>query len=134
MLSRSLSMVAMLVLLAFAACGGDREVGSTVATAPRGPAVATIEVKEAEYRLAPQDPEVEKAGVVDLYVTNAGEIGHALEVEGPSGEVETEEIAPGDSATLKADLGEPGRYKWYCPIADHEDRGMVGEIVVAGGG
>jgi FtsP/CotA-like multicopper oxidase with cupredoxin domain len=25
----------------------------------------------------------------------------------------------------------PGTYKWYCPIADHEQRGMFGRVRVA---
>jgi len=106
---------------------------TTGAAGAGGEPVATIEVTETEYELNPRNPRVEEAGVVEFEVTNAGEIAHALEVEGPEGEVETEEIAPGDTATMTADLGRPGAYKWYCPIADHEDRGMVGRVFVAGG-
>ena len=54
---------------------------------------------------------------------------HALEVEGPTGEVETEEIKPGDEARLKVEV-QDGTYKLYCPIGDHEARGMVGKLVV----
>jgi len=101
---------------------------------PAGKPVATIEVEETEYELDPAGPRVRSAGLVKFEVTNAGDIAHALEVEGPEGEVETEEIAPGDTATLEADLTKPGSYRWYCPIADHADRGMDGQIVVAGSG
>ena len=96
--------------------------------------MATIEVEETEYELNPANPGVESAGLVKFEVTNAGKIGHALEVEGPDGEVETEEIAPGDTATLEADLNKPGSYRWYCPIGDHADQGMDGQILIAGGG
>lgn len=146
--SRSSAVATFVVTAILAACGEDREPsdessgGAETSTngtsrepaAPTGKVVATVEVEESEYRLTPPNPEVEEAGVVEFKVTNAGEIGHALEVEGPEGEVETEEIEPGGKATLKADLGKPGRYLWYCPIADHEKRGMKGEILVAGGG
>jgi uncharacterized cupredoxin-like copper-binding protein len=107
---------------------------STEQARPTGPAVATISVAETEFRLSPANPSVAKAGVVEFKVANAGKVAHALEVEGPGGEVETARIEPGDDATLKADLGKAGRYKWYCPIGDHQDRGMKGEITVAGGG
>ncbi len=107
---------------------------SAESAAPAGAPVATVKVSETEYRLSPANPSVKKAGVVEFAVSNDGQIGHALEVEGPNGEVETEEIAPGSKATLKADLGKAGRYEWYCPIGDHKDRGMKGEITVAGGG
>ena len=136
------------VLLALVACGEEREpsdksgggaeTGDSATegkpAAPTGKPVATVEVEESEYRLSPPNPEVEEAGVVEFKVTNAGKIGHALEVEGPEGEVETGEIEPGGKATLKAELGKPGRYIWYCPVGDHLKRGMKGEIIVAGGG
>lgn len=113
---------------------GTETTGTSTEAAPAGAPVATVTVKETEFRLSPANASVRKAGVVEFRVTNAGKVVHALEVEGPDGGVETEEIKPGSSATLKANLDKPGRYKWYCPIGDHEQRGMKGEITVAGGG
>ncbi len=133
------------VLCTLAACGDDGEEGgsatkgaaktarSTAPTKPSGSAVATVKVRETEFALDPQDPEIPKPGLVQFDVTNAGQVPHALEVEGPDGEVETETIKPGGKATLKADLSRPGSYVWYCPVADHERRGMKGRITVAGG-
>ena len=115
--------------------GGTETTGtSTDKTAPGGAPIATVKIAETEYRLSPADPSVGRPGVVAFEVTNAGKIVHALEVEGPEGEVETDAIEPGKSATLKADLSKAGRYEWYCPVGDHEQRGMKGEITVAGGG
>ena len=145
---------AVVVALALAGCGEDREgtveqqggtdtagadtagtsTTPTTETTPPGDEVGTIEVEETEFELNPPNPRVPKAGVVTIEVRNAGKATHALEVEGPTGEVETEPIAPGDTARLRADLNRPGRYTWYCPVADHEDRGMKGFILVAGGG
>ena len=127
----------LIALIALGGCGDDDESTSgtsTEQTSATGPAVATISVAETEFRLSPANPSVAKAGVVAFQVENAGKVAHALEVEGPGGEVETDRIEPGTDATLKADLGKPGRYEWYCPIGDHRDRGMKGEITVAGGG
>ncbi len=108
---------------------------STSATpAPRGAASSTVKIKESEYEIDPANPRIPKPGVVSFKVQNAGKVTHALEIEGPAGEVETEGIAPGKSASLKADLSRPGTYKWYCPIADHEERGMSGKVTVAGRG
>jgi len=136
------------LVVSLAACGEDRkgsvqESGGSTATTgtpgtettstPGGAAVATVKVKETEYELDPQNPKVTKAEVVSFRVENAGKITHALEVEGPGHEVETEAIPPGKSATLKADLSKPGAYEWYCPIDDHKARGMKGTITVAGG-
>ncbi len=95
--------------------------------------VATIDVRETEFKLDPANPRIEKPGVVEFKVNNAGQTVHALEVEGPEGEVETEEIQPGRSTNLRANLTEPGEYTWYCPVGDHKDRGMEGKITVGGG-
>jgi uncharacterized cupredoxin-like copper-binding protein len=138
-----LALVSILPVLALAACGESREAGTgttgttgTTATEPpvtTGPAVATVKVSETEYKLDPSDPKVAKSGVVAFEATNDGKIDHALEIHWPEGEVETEPFPPGESRTIKIEL-EPGRYEWYCPVGDHKDRGMKGEITVAGGG
>jgi uncharacterized cupredoxin-like copper-binding protein len=106
---------------------------TTEPAAPTGRAAAKVEVRETEYKLEPKDPKVAK-GVTEFKVRNVGDIAHALEVEGPGGEIESGRIEPGRTVTLKVALMKPGRYEWYCPIADHKDRGMKGEITVAGGG
>ncbi|MGI9081387.1 MAG: cupredoxin domain-containing protein [Thermoleophilaceae bacterium] len=121
--------------------GGTDTTGTTApgdtSTSPArsgGTPAATVKVKETEYTLHPENPKVGKVGLVKFEIENAGTLTHALEVEGPGGEVETEGIEAGKSATLEADLSKPGTYTWYCPIADHETRGMKGRITVAGGG
>jgi uncharacterized cupredoxin-like copper-binding protein len=93
-----------------------------------------VRVSETEFKLDPANPTVEEAGTVEFDVANDGKVVHALEVEGPKGEVETEEIQPGRSATLEVDLSKPGSYVWYCPIGNHRELGMEGRITVAGGG
>ncbi len=49
--------------------------------------VATIDVRETEFKLDPANPRIEKPGFVEFKVNNAGQTVHALEVEGPEGEV-----------------------------------------------
>ena len=127
--------------LGLAACGEDREeeadtstTGTEEAAQPKGAPVATVRVSETDFKLNPANPKVAKAGLVEFRVSNDGKTVHALEVEGPEGEVETDRIQPGQSTTLKADLGKPGRYVWYCPVGNHRELGMEGRITVAGGG
>jgi uncharacterized cupredoxin-like copper-binding protein len=124
-----------------AACGeDDDEEGASTGTttteeqatpAPTGPAAATVNLSESEYKIDPADASAKKAGVVEFKVTNDGSVTHALEVEGGDVEQETEDIAPGDSATLKVEL-QKGVYELYCPIDDHKGQGMTAELSVAG--
>ena len=133
--------------LALTGCGDDDESSGadsqdsgsassqTTKTEPAGPpakgVVATIEVDLTEFKLDPVNPGVQDAGKVAIEATNAGKFPHAIEVEGPKGDKETDEIAPGKTAKLTVDLSKPGKYKWYCPIGDHEQRGMTGSIFIA---
>jgi plastocyanin len=133
------------VALALAACGGDdddREEGAETgtaptateeATAPAAKPVQTVRVSETNFKLTPANPKIDEPGVVEFVAKNDGSVPHALEVEGPEGEVETENIQPGRSARLKADLSEPGSYVWYCPVGNHRQLGMEGRVTVAGG-
>jgi uncharacterized cupredoxin-like copper-binding protein len=122
-----------------AACGDDdNESASTGTTtteeqqpAPTGPVAETVNLSESEYKIDPADVDAKKAGVVEFKVQNEGSITHALEVEGAGVEQRTDDIAPGESATLKVDL-QKGAYEFYCPIDGHKDQGMEGELKVAG--
>ena len=66
--------------------------------------------------------------------TNAGTIGHALEVEGNGVEEKTGTISPGSSAKLTVDLSKKGTYEVYCPIDGHRAMGMEAKLVVGGTG
>jgi uncharacterized cupredoxin-like copper-binding protein len=109
----------------YGAVGGATET-STAATAAGGEAV---DMSLTDFALNPADPSV-NAGTVTFDVTNDGQTTHALEVEGPGEEVETEDLAPGDAAKLTVDLNKPGTYEMYCPVGNHREMGMEGEITV----
>ena len=120
----SLAALAAATALAVAGCGGDEESSSTEAA-------ATVDVSETDFALEPQDATVDESGVIEFAVTNDGETDHALEIEADP-EAVSDTIAAGESTTFTAEL-DPGDYKWYCPIANHEDLGMVGTLTVAEG-
>ena len=143
-----LALTAVAAALLFASCGEDSDESGSTGTGttgtgtqaeqaePTGPASETVELRESEFKIEPAEALVEKAGVVEFRVQNDGEITHALEVESEDLEEETEDIAAGDSATLKVDLAE-GTYELYCPIGNHKEQGMEAELVVgspSGGG
>ena len=131
--------VAAVALLAFAlsACGEDRgdglqttpaSVGTGASTAGAG-VDATIPVSLTDFRL-PRDVRVPRSGVVAFEATNDGQSSHALAIIGPAGQARTQMLKPGERTTVEVRLP-PGTYKWYCPVGDHERRGMVGRVRVA---
>jgi uncharacterized cupredoxin-like copper-binding protein len=134
--------LALLVLLAALAAGcGGKSGGSKTVAASGGSGSGggqTIQVKEMEYKLTPSSFTVSKPGTVTFDVTNAGTMGHALEVEGNGVEEKTSTISAGSSAKLTVDLSKNGTYEVYCPIDGHRAMGMQAKLVVgsasAGGG
>jgi uncharacterized cupredoxin-like copper-binding protein len=122
----------LLVALAFVllpACGGEESTGDDAG----GGGGSVVDVALADFSIQPSAIDVEP-GSYTFHVVNEGESVHALEVEGPGGEVETADLGPGESADLDVDLSEAGTYEMYCPVGDHRDRGMEGSITVGGGG
>jgi len=132
-----LTLLAVAVALALGGCGESRGDGVRTMPAPvsTGPTPASLnaaivtEVSLTDFRL-PDDPRIPRAGLIGFEITNDGEAMHALAVDGPSGEVRSPALRPGERWTIAARLP-PGTYKWYCPIADHEQRGMFGRVRVA---
>ena len=126
----------LVVLLAvpFGGCGGD-DSGNGGSDQTSEGAAETIEVSLTDFAISPANPRVESGGQVEFRVKNDGETVHDLEVEGPGTETKlASELDPGQSGTLTVDLSEPGSYEWYCPVGNHRENGMEGEITVAGEG
>jgi uncharacterized cupredoxin-like copper-binding protein len=130
----SVTGVLVLLLVVFGGCGGDDSGNGGKGQTSEG-AAETIEVSLTDFAISPANPRVESGGQVEFRVRNDGETVHDLEVEGPGTETKlASELDPGQSGTLTVDLSEPGRYEWYCPVGNHRDNGMEGEITVAGEG
>lgn len=68
------------------------------------------------------------AGKTTIAFTNESQVPHAVEVEGDGIEEETETIQGGETE-LTVDL-KPGTYEFYCPVGDHKEEGMKGELIV----
>jgi uncharacterized cupredoxin-like copper-binding protein len=134
------AVLAVAASLGLAACGGDDDDdGDTAATTTETTGAAgatgggeTVDVTMTDFKFDPKDPTV-KPGEVTFDVVNDGETLHNMEVEGPSGEAELpEDLQPGDSGSFNVDLSEPGKYRFFCPVGNHEQLGMVGEVTVQG--
>ena len=102
----------------------------TPAHGTRGNPIA-VSVKLSEWKVELSQQSI-TAGTVTFTVTNAGNIPHALEIEGQGMEQETAVIQPGASATLTLTL-KPGTYEVYCPVGNdsHKKLGMDTELKVA---
>jgi uncharacterized cupredoxin-like copper-binding protein len=118
-----------LALVLLPACGGEEG----AAEDESGSGATVVDVALGEFTIEPSAIAVEP-GSYTFHVVNDGGTVHALEIEGPSGEVETGDLGPGESADLTVDFAEDGRYEMYCPVGDHRDRGMEGSITVGEGG
>ncbi|HEX2232034.1 MAG TPA: cupredoxin domain-containing protein, partial [Thermoleophilaceae bacterium] len=127
-ISRWIVLVVVVSGLVVAGCGEDEETSqgggqaeteqaeTGQATEPSKPAAQTVKVSATDFAFDPANPRV-KAGVVKFELTNDGQAPHALEVEAPGGEVETDVIEAGQSATVEADLSEGGSVTMYCRSA-----------------
>ena len=133
--------------LALAACGDDDDDDGGETTAAQtteetttdtttdeaagggGGGGETVDVSLVDFAIEPADETV-NAGSVTFAVTNDGQSLHNLEIEGNGVEEELpSDLSAGDSGDLTVDL-QPGTYEWYCPVGNHREMGMEGELTV----
>ena len=129
---RRLALLLVLVAIPVAGCGGDdgadEGAQATVETTATESAAQTIQVDAMDFMFMPEDLQAEP-GEVTFELTNGGQAPHALEIEGEGVEEESDTIEGGESTSLTVELAE-GTYRIYCPVGDHEERGMVGTLTV----
>ncbi|HEX5821531.1 MAG TPA: cupredoxin domain-containing protein [Solirubrobacterales bacterium] len=92
---------------------------------------STVNLTATDFKFDPSDPTV-KSGNVTFDMKNDGQVTHSLEIEDvtPGHDQELEgDVSPGSSGKLTANL-KPGKYEYYCPIGNHKEMGMEGEITV----
>jgi plastocyanin len=100
-----------------------------------------LHVRLDEYRIMPQNVRV-KAGRLRIVATNVGRLTHNLKVvkqdeedlEAPPTEVAgTRTAQPNESAAVTIDDLPPGEYRMICTIANHDDLGQYGKLIVEKG-
>ncbi|HWC25359.1 MAG TPA: cupredoxin domain-containing protein [Solirubrobacteraceae bacterium] len=121
----ALAALTVIAALGVAGCGGDGDDG--------GEAGGVKRLEATEFAFSPAQVTV-APGEHEFRIVNRGDAEHALEIHTPGGEVETDRVAPGESATVTANLSEPGTYELYCPVGNHRERGMEGTVTVEEGG
>ena len=112
-------------LLAAAVLGGCGGAGPTVQLRDQ-----RAEIQLDDFLIRPQNVRA-LAGELTFAVSNEGRLGHNLRLRGGSeGEqVVTTTLLPGDEATKTVRLA-PGSYTMLCTVANHEQLGMTGRLVV----
>ena len=112
-------------LLAAAVLGGCGGAGPTVQVRDQ-----RAEIQLDDFLIRPQNVRAQ-AGELTFAVSNEGRLGHNLRLRGGSeGEqVVTTTLLPGDEATKTVRLA-PGSYTMLCTVANHEQLGMTGRLVV----
>jgi plastocyanin len=104
-----------------AACGGS---GATVRERSSAFAV-TLD----DYLIRPQTISAPR-GEVTITVTNRGRLGHTFRIRGKTKNVlAITTLEPGESKTETRKLAK-GSYTMYCVLANHEELGMHGTLVV----
>jgi hypothetical protein len=94
-----------------------------------------------EYRIVPQDI-VARPGRIKIAVRNAGRLTHNLVIQIPAKAVDekpepilgarVKSMQPGEVAQpIKVTLA-PGEYRLVCTIANHDDLGQYGKLVIEG--
>jgi uncharacterized cupredoxin-like copper-binding protein len=137
----ALFVIAAAIAVPVAGCGGGDDDNSTSAdTGGATPATTsggagggagqTVDMTAADFKFDPSDPTV-KSGNVTFNLKNEGQAPHSLEIEDVNGQDQEIEgdVAPGQSGTLTVNLP-PGKYEFYCPVANHKEMGMEGDITV----
>ncbi len=92
----------------------------------------TVEVSLVEYDI--DMPTTLPPGHTVFRVTNEGTMEHNFEVEGQGREeMFPQNLQPGEMQTMDVDL-QAGTYVVYCPVGDHQSRGMQMSLTVAASG
>src|SRR5262245_10940555 len=91
------------------------------------PTAQTIRVVERDYRISlAQRPQPGKATFV---VRNAGDDVHDFWLRGGGRTWKTRAVVDGGSARLTATLKHGVRYRFWCGVGSHAEKGMAGSFV-----
>ncbi len=94
--------------------------------------VQKVTLVATDYSFAPSTIHAVAGRPLEITLVNKGSHVHGLRLVLSFGDVPfPENVPPGftQSATFD-ELGSPGTYRFYCPVEDHDSRGMHGAIVI----
>lgn len=112
----------MLIAAGVVGCGNDDADGSR--SSVRLDAVADNGLRFAERRV------LATPGPVAIRMANPSDIPHAVGIRGAGIEPQEGRTVGGGGESVVETTVEPGTYTLFCPVAGHEQAGMVAELVV----
>jgi hypothetical protein len=128
----SLAACLAVVAIALAGCGEAKQVRTER---------PILRISLDEYRIVPQNISA-RPGRIKIVVRNNGRLTHNLAIQTPPKEIgdkpvdvvggRVKSMQPGEvAAPIKPTLA-PGTYRLVCTIANHDDLGQYGELVIEG--
>ncbi len=87
-----------------------------------------ITVEGSEFKLTPSEITVKKGERVKITFTNTGNVQHDFVIADLG--VATKRINPGESDTVEFIPDESGQFGFICSVGNHEELGMVGNLIV----
>ena len=117
-----------LALILLAGCGGDDGGGGGSATVAEGRPVV---LDAREYKFEPSNVTLRGAsGPVRIELQNKGSLAHDVRVLDGDRDLGGTPAFPGGERRSASVALEPGSYRMICSVGNHEELGMVGELVV----
>jgi uncharacterized cupredoxin-like copper-binding protein len=122
--------ICLVLLASLTGCAG-KSLPPVVVSMAGGKNVVAVEASN--FKFEPHDIEVKGKGALILQVKNISGNEHNLTLENPQGHlIESTNLPPHGTVTIKVDLPKTGTYRFYCNKPFHAALGMKGRIVVTG--
>ena len=126
------ALAAAILALGLSACGGGGNEDSAAGggAAASGGGGKTITIDATDFAFSPGSVSIKTPGTYTFVVVNKGQAEHALQIDGPGLEQETDTVGAGETAEMTVELTQAGEYEIYCPVGEHRKLGMDGRVHV----
>jgi hypothetical protein len=120
--SRPTPLIALLLATSITSgCGGSEPVAARD---------GVVEVRLTDFRVKPQVIRVKKDSLT-IRVRNDGRLPHAFRIRGTGGtRLKLSTLMPGEAAARVGITLPRGDWRLFCPLANHEELGMYGSLVI----
>lgn len=89
-----------------------------------------VELELTDYRVRPQTVRARRDSLT-IRVTNTGRLPHAFRLRGDGGtRLKIPTLKPGETSARVGIRLARGKWRMFCPLANHEELGLYGTLVV----